>query len=203
MRLVLRKINSGARYLKKIKEKNESLLIVNLIGTTFVTIAISSIGTLGVSLEISKQFWISGSTWAWIAVLVVSWIVLFIWEIVPKILGVRYLEQVAFTVAPIYRLLMILFFPVTRITGWFIKVLNFITWSKWDIHGKKMSSEEFEAFIDMSHEKWAVETEEHKNQMSSRPMRYSSRICNDSSCSDGCCKYKYYCWSTLWIFTYS
>lgn len=157
----IKKNKFWARFLKKIKEKNESLLIVNLIGTTFVTIAISSIGTL-VSLEISKQFWISGNTWAWIAVLVVSWIVLFIWEIIPKILWVRYLEQVAFAVAPIYRFLMIIFFPITLITWWFIRLLNFVTGSKWDIHGKKMSTEEFEAFIDMSHEKWAVETEEHK-----------------------------------------
>lgn len=157
----IKKNKVWARSLKKIKEKNESLLIVNLIWTTFVTIAISSIGTL-VSLEISKEFWISWSTWAWIAVLVVSWIVLFIWEIIPKILGVRYSEQVAFLVAPIYRMLMIIFFPITIITWWFIRILNFITGSKWDLHSKKMSSEEFEAFIDMSHEKWAVEADEHK-----------------------------------------
>lgn len=157
----IKKNKFWARYLKKIKEKNESLLIVNLIGTTFVTIALSSIGTL-VSLDITNKFDLSKGTSAGIAVLVVSWIVLFIWEIIPKILGVRYAEQVALTVAPIYRLLMLIFTPITLITGWFIKVLNFITWSKWDLHGKKMSSEEFEAFIDMSHEKWAVETEEHK-----------------------------------------
>lgn len=150
-----------AFYLKKIKQKNESLLIVNLIWTTFITIALSSIGTL-VALGISKKMAIPEETGATIAVLLVSWIVLIFWEITPKILAVRYAENIAFFVAPIYRFFMILLFPVIFVTELFVKILNLITLSKWDLHSQKMTSEEFEAFIDMWHEKWAVESDEHK-----------------------------------------
>lgn len=157
----LKKWRMWARALKKIKERNESLLIVNLIGTTVVTIWISSLGTV-VSIEMAKELWLSAEKWAWIAVLVVSWIVLLIWEIAPKILWVRYSESVAFFVAPIYRFLMIIMRPIIFLTDIFVKILNlFLSW-KTSLHDKKMSIEEFEAFIDMSHEKWAVEEEEHK-----------------------------------------
>ena len=157
----LKKWRFWAKYLKKIKEKNESLLIVNLIGTTVVTIWISSLGTV-VAIEIAKELWFSAEKWVWIAILVVSSIVLLIWEIAPKILGVRYAENVVFLVAPAYRLLMILLKPIIILTDIFVKILNYLVWWDSQLHDKKMTTEEFEAFIDMSHEKWAVEHGEHK-----------------------------------------
>ena len=157
----LKKWRLWAKALKKIKEKHESLLIVILIWATFVTIWLSSLGTV-VALEISKEMWLSPEQWTWIAVFVDSWIVLLFWEIFPKVLWVRYAEKVAFLVAPIYRLLMTILKPIIFIIDILVKGMNFlIGWSS-SIHDKKMSIEEFEAFIDMSHEKWAVEEEEHK-----------------------------------------
>lgn len=157
----IKKRKFWAKSLKKIKEKNESLLIVNLIWTTIVTISISSLGTI-VALELTKWLHLSAEKWAWIAVLIVSWIVLFIWEIAPKILWVRYIDATALFVAPVYRFLMFILKPFIRVTDIFVKILNFIIGWDGNLHDKKMSSEEFEAFIDLSAKRWAVEEDEHK-----------------------------------------
>lgn len=157
----IKKNRYGAKALKKIKERNEQLLIVNLIGTTVVTIAISSLGTI-VALDIAESMHLSPEKWAWIAVLVVSWIVLFIGEITPKILWVRFLNSTALLVAPIYKFLMFILAPIIWITDIFVKLMNIVFGWEWSLHWHKMTQEEFEAFIDISHEKWAVEEEEHK-----------------------------------------
>lgn len=157
----IKKNRYWAKALKKIKEKNEQLLIVNLIGTTVVTIAISSLWTI-VALDIAESMDLSPEKWAWIAVVVVSWIVLFIWEITPKILWVRFLNSTALLVAPIYRFLMVVLKPFIWVTDIFVKLMNIIFWLEWSLHWHSMTQEEFEAFIDISHEKWAVEEEEHK-----------------------------------------
>lgn len=142
----------GANTLKQIKKHNERLLMTNLIGTTAVTIAISSFSTI-VALDLSHQFQFPGEFGLTLAMLGVSTIILLIGEIAPKILGVRFLNDVAFAIAPIYSGLMILLFPLNWLIEYFVRFLSFITGAQIDIHSKKMTSEEFEAFIDISREK--------------------------------------------------
>ncbi len=55
----LREKRFGAQNLSEIKKNNERLLIVNLIGTTVVTIAISSISTV-VAIQFATKFGFSG-----------------------------------------------------------------------------------------------------------------------------------------------
>jgi len=142
----------GARTLKQIKKHNERLLMTNLIGTTAVTIAISSFSTI-VALDLSKQFHFPGEYGLTLAMLGVSTIILLIGEIAPKILGVRFLSEVAFAVAPVYSGLMFILFPLNWLIEYFIRFMSFVTGGHGDTHGGKMSSEEFEAFIDISREK--------------------------------------------------
>ena len=81
----VKKRRFGAGTLQSIKAQNERLLMTNLIGTTAVTIAISSFSTF-VALDFSKQLHFSGELGVTFALLIVSTIILLFGEIVPKIL---------------------------------------------------------------------------------------------------------------------
>ena len=156
----VKKHRFGAVTLQSIKAQNERLLMTNLIGTTAVTIAISSFSTL-VALDFSKQFELRGLGVTFV-LLAVSSIILLVWEIAPKILWVRFSDQVALGVAPIYRVLMFFLFPLNWMIEYFVRLVSFLTGSDSHIHNKRMTSEEFEAFIDISRENGAVEHSEHK-----------------------------------------
>lgn len=151
----------GAKTLKKLKSQSEMLLITNLVGTTAVTIAISSFSTL-VAIDVSRSLGLSDSIGVTVAMLAVSSIILLIGEIAPKIIGVRFSDEVALAVAPIYRILMIILWPLNKLLEFFMKGLSFLTGTHGDIHSKKMTTEEFEAFIDISREKGVVEDDEHE-----------------------------------------
>lgn len=151
----------GAIALRRIRKESERLLVTNLIGTTAVTIAISSFSTI-VAIDLSHEMSFPGELGVTIAMLFVSGIILLIGEIAPKIIGVRFSDEVALMVAPAYRALMILLLPLNWIIEYFIKFVSFVTGAHVDLHGKKMTSEEFEAFIDIGHKKGAVETHEHR-----------------------------------------
>lgn len=127
--------------------------MTNLVGTTAVTIAISSFSTI-VALDFSKQIQLPGELAVTFALLFVSSIILLIGEIAPKILGVRFSDQVAFMVAPAYRVLMILLFPLNWLIEFFVRFIGFLTGTNTNsLHSKQMTAEEFEAFIDISREK--------------------------------------------------
>lgn len=151
----------GAITLQSIKAQNERLLMTNLIGTTAVTIAISSFSTI-VAIDASHQFSLPGQLGLTVAMLTVSTIILLIGEIAPKILGVRFSDQTALIVAPAYRVLMLLLFPLNWLIEYFVRFISFLTGANVNLHNKRMTSEEFEAFIDISHEKGVVEAHEHK-----------------------------------------
>lgn len=142
----------GAATLQSIKAQNERLLMTNLVGTTAVTIAISSFSTI-VALDASREISLPGEWAITIAMLTVSTVILLIGEIAPKILGVRFSDQVAFLVAPVYRVLMFLLFPLNWLIEYFVRFVSFLTGAHPHLHNQQMTSEEFEAFIDISHEK--------------------------------------------------
>lgn len=148
----VKKRRFGAVTLQKIKAQNERLLMTNLVGTTAVTIAISSFSTV-VALDFSREFSLPGELGVTAAMLAVSTIILLIGEIAPKILGVRFSDQVAFIVAPVYRILMWVLFPVNWLIEYYVRFVSFLTGAHSDLHDQKMTQEEFEAFIDISHEK--------------------------------------------------
>lgn len=148
----VKKRRFGAVTLQSIKTQNERLLMTNLVGTTAVTIAISSFSTI-VALDASRQFSLSEQWGLTLSLLTVSTIILLVGEIAPKILGVRFSDQVALIVAPVYRVLMFLLFPLNWLIEYFVRFISFLTGAQANLHSKRMTSEEFEAFIDISHEK--------------------------------------------------
>jgi putative hemolysin len=151
----------GSKSLRKILKDPERLLIVNLIGTTIVTIAISSLSTV-VAIEMASSLGLSGEQAVAAVIFVASAVILLFGEIAPKIIGVRYADSVALAVAPMYRFLMFVCTPLNFLIHFFVRFIGFLTGGKVDIHSKKMSQEELEAFIDLSHASGAVESHEHK-----------------------------------------
>jgi putative hemolysin len=150
-----------ARTLAKLKKKNERLLITNLIATLFVTSAPMIIAERYITPEMVHIFTeLPESTISLVVYIISFMIVLLFGEITSKILGVRFNDRIALAAAPIYQLIVWLLLPLTWIVEQFVKVLSWVTGGKLEMHGTKVSEEELDAFIDMSHAGGAVEEDE-------------------------------------------
>lgn len=148
-----------SKFLKKIKKDNDKLLIAILIWNNLVNVWASALATT-TSIQLAEKFGLPGSYWIWIATWMVTMILLLFWEITPKTICSKYNEQVSLFVAPFYFIFTKILYPIIFIIEIFVKMIWYFFGNN-SIH-IKMSSEELEAFIDMSHENWAVEEEEHK-----------------------------------------
>ncbi len=149
-----------ARTLAKLKKNNERLLITNLIGTLFVTSAPMIVAEKYITPEMVIIFGGSPETTSLFVYMVSFMVVLLFGEITSKILGVRFNDRIALFVAPIYQVLVWILYPLTWFVEQFVRVLSWITGWKLDMHGTKVSEEELDAFIDMSHAGGAVEEDE-------------------------------------------
>ncbi len=150
-----------AESLQEIKQHSERFLVINLVGTTIVTIAISSFSTI-MAISFSHYGILPEKQMVPFIVSVASVVILLVGEIAPKILWVRFTDVVALKVAPIYRTLLFVFRPINFLIEFFIRFINLFTGKKTELHSHTISSEELEAFIDLSRDKWAVEDHEHR-----------------------------------------
>ncbi len=149
----------GAKSLARIKEKNDRLLIVILIGNNLVNVGASALATVG-ALKIAESLRLPGEYGIALATGAVTLILLFFGEITPKSIASKYAGAVALAVAPAYEFLMTVLLPLTVVIEWFIRGIHKLFRTHSD--GQKMSAEELEAFLEISHESGAVETHEHK-----------------------------------------
>lgn len=149
----------GAKSLEKIRENTDQLLTTILIGNNIVNVLSASFAT-AVTLQLARTSNLSEATAVSIATAAVTVFLLLFGEITPKTVCARYNVPISLVVAPFYRFLMIVLYPLTLITEYFLKGMLWIFWMK-DVP-KKISYQEVEAFIDMSHEEWEVEDDERK-----------------------------------------
>lgn len=156
---LIKEKKSWALLLKKIKSKNDKLLITIQIWVTLVNVATSWIATIE-AIGIFKQYNIPEHYALGIVTWVVTFLILVFWEIIPKSLCLKYSERISLAVAPIYVFLMFIMTPITFLIEIIVKLSSFITGS--DKISSSITSEELEAFIDMSRAEWAVEKDEHK-----------------------------------------
>jgi putative hemolysin len=156
----IRQKRFGARTLAKLKKKNERLLITNLIATLFVTSAPMIIAEKYITPEMLHIFGWSEETTSLVVYMVSFMVVLLFGEITSKILWVRFNDQIALAAAPIYQVIVWILLPLTWIVEQFVKILSWVTGWKLEMHGTKVSEEELNAFIDMSHAGGAVEEDE-------------------------------------------
>ena len=149
----------GAKSLEIIKSDMDKLLITVMIGNNLVNVGASALGTLASlslaqSLALPSQYAIAIATW------VVTMIILVFGDITPKTLFARYSVPVALAVAPFYRFLIFVFTPLSFFLNHFVKFIARLFGSEG--YSNKITASELHAFIDMSHEGWAVEADERR-----------------------------------------
>jgi putative hemolysin len=155
----LRQKKMWAKSLAYLRKKWEALLVTNLIGTTLATVWASSVAAL-LAISLADITIYSHDTVLIVVPTITTLIILFIWEIVPKIIGITIPERIALLVAPIYRSIFILFRPISWLVEIIIAGLSRLSGKNLEIHTKEVSEEELDAFIDMSHAGGAVEEDE-------------------------------------------
>lgn len=166
---LVREKRFGAESLEKIKENTDKLLITILIGNNIVNTATASYAAL-VTTKIAETYNLSQEVGVAIATAVVTVVLLLFGEITPKTICTRYNIELSLLVAPIYRVLMLVLTPISFLIEYFVKGVSYIFGGNYD---KKISYQEVEAFIDMSHEEGEVEDDERrqmKNLLSLRDM---------------------------------
>ena len=144
-----------SKALKKIKENNDRLLITILIWNNLVNVYTAALATT-IAISFWEAAWLAQATSIWIATWIVTFLLLLFWEIIPKSLATKNAAPISLMVAPIYKFLMLILFPVIT----FMEVLIRIFSPKSKI--EQLTDEEIESFIDMSREFWTLEKEEHE-----------------------------------------
>ena len=135
------------------------LLTTVMIGNNLVNVAASALGTMA-SISLAESLALPEEYGILLATAVVTFILLIFWDITPKTIFARYSTPISLAVAPLYRVLILLFLPLSFFLDIFIKWFARILWA--DKQNSRISYSEVEAFIDMSHEEGEVEADERR-----------------------------------------
>ena len=145
---LVREKRFGAESLERIKSNTDKLLITILIGNNIVNTAAASYAAL-LTTRFAESSGLSQETGVLIATAVVTILLLLFGEITPKTICTRYNVSLSLLVAPIYRVLIFILTPISFLIEYFVKGVSYLFGGNYD---KKISYQEVEAFIDMSHE---------------------------------------------------
>lgn len=154
---LLKQSRFGCAALKKIKENNDRLLITILIWNNLVNTFTAAFATsIAISIASSGGFWVSESAAIWIATWTVTFLLLLFGEIIPKSIATKNAASISLAVAPIYKVLMIVFYPVII----FLEALIRLFTKK--SHVEQITDEEIESFIDMTKNSWNLADHQHE-----------------------------------------
>ncbi|PZM87198.1 MAG: hypothetical protein DLD55_02660 [candidate division SR1 bacterium] len=134
---------TGSQALAQLKKQPERMLIAILIGNNIVNIAAASLATL-ISLQIAGQINYDQNTVITLATILVTILVLLFGEIFPKTFATTNAEKISLLIAPLYKWLIKLFFPIIIVLERMMKGLT--------KKQKKssVSESDLEAFIELS-----------------------------------------------------
>lgn len=152
---LLKQNKFGSKSLKKIKENNDRLLITILIWNNLVNVYTAALATT-IAIWLAESSWLPQSTAIWLATWVVTFLLLLFWEIIPKSIATKNAATISLLVAPIYKVLMIILYPIISFIEILIKIFS---GSK---QVEQMSEEEIESFIDMWKQSWWLDDKEHE-----------------------------------------
>ena len=152
---LLKQNKFGSKSLKKIKENNDRLLITILIWNNLVNVYTAALATT-IAIWLAEASGLPQSTAIWIATWVVTFLLLLFWEIIPKSIATKNAASISLIVAPIYKVLMIILYPVISFMEILIKTFS------WKEKVEQMTEEEIESFIDMWKESWSIDHKEHE-----------------------------------------
>lgn len=141
--------------LKKIKENNDRLLITILIWNNLVNTYTAALATT-IALWMAEWLGMEKSAAIWISTWIVTFLLLMFWEIIPKSFAIKNAVSIALFVAPIYKFLMLILFPVIFVIEGIIKIF-----SKKHV-SEQITDEEIESFIDMWKNTGTLEHAEHQ-----------------------------------------
>ncbi|MCP4523438.1 MAG: HlyC/CorC family transporter [Candidatus Gracilibacteria bacterium] len=144
----------GSLSLKKIKENNDRLLITILIGNNLVNTYTAALATT-IALNLASGLGVEKSTAIGVATGVVTFLLLMFGEIIPKSFAIKNSVSIALLVAPVYKGMMILLYPVIIFIEAIIKVF-----SKKEV-SEQITDEEIESFIDFGKDSGTLEHSEH------------------------------------------
>ncbi|MDD3794304.1 MAG: hemolysin family protein [Candidatus Gracilibacteria bacterium] len=147
----------GAKSLKKVRGDSDKLLITILIGNNLVnTITASLATTIAISIAKNSGMGLTEATAVGISTGVITFLLLLFGEIIPKSIAIKNATSIALFVAPIYKVLIYILYPLILIIGFIVKIF-----SKKG-HVETMSEEEIESFIDMGRDKGGIDDDEHE-----------------------------------------
>lgn len=141
----------NANVLEAIKDKPQKLLITILIGNNLVNIGSASLATV----VATNAF---GSAGVGIATGVMTLLILFFGEIVPKTFAQRNAEKYSLKLAPVMRVLILALYPIV----WIMNVTTIAVQRIFRIEegGLAVSEEDVKAMVVMGHEEGTVEQDE-------------------------------------------
>lgn len=146
-----------SKSLRKIKKNNDRLLITILIWNNLVnTFTAAFATTIAINIARSSWMWLSEATTVWLATWIITFLLLLFGEIIPKSIATKNSASISLLVAPIYKILMIVLYPIISFLEVIIKIF-----SKGG-HIEKITEEEIESFMDIWKEAWALKNDEHE-----------------------------------------
>lgn len=144
-----------ATSLKQIKSNNDRLLITVLIGNNLVNTYTAALATT-IALTMADSLGYEKSAAIWIATWTVTFLLLMFGEIIPKSFAIKNAVSISLLVAPVYKFLMFLLFPLIIIIETIIKIF-----SKKEF-AEEITEEEIESFIDLWKNSGTLEDAEHE-----------------------------------------
>ncbi len=152
---LVKKKKFGAKTLKQIKEQNDRLLIAILIWNNLVNVYTAALATQ-IAISFAKSVSLPEAEAVWIATWIITFLLLLFGEIIPKSFATKNAVKISLFVAPIYKFLIIVLFPIILFIDIIIKIFA------WEKNIETMSEDEIESFIDMWAEKWWIDKEEYE-----------------------------------------
>ncbi len=144
----------NAGILKKVMDKYDRMITTILVGNNVVNLSASAIATI-----FTVRIW--GNVYVSAATGILTFLVLIFGEIIPKTLARRHYVKLSLFVAPVIRVLMILFFPMVWVLDRIVLFFFFIMGQK-DAYSAGITENEFRTYVDVSHEDGVIEQDEKK-----------------------------------------
>lgn len=144
-----------SRALRDIKEDTDSLLIMILIWNNLVNVYTAALATQ-IAIWISKTMDIDQTQAVWISTWIITIFLLLFWEIIPKSFASKNAQLISLIVAPLYKFLITIFYPIIFIIKVVIRIFS----------GKKttenITDEEIKSFLEMWRVNWWIDDSDHE-----------------------------------------
>lgn len=144
-----------SRALRDIKEDTDSLLIMILIWNNLVNVYTAALATQ-IAIWISETMDIDQTQAVWISTWIITIFLLLFWEIIPKSFASKNAQLISLIVAPLYKFLITIFYPIIFIIKVVIRIFS----------GKKttenITDEEIKSFLEMWRVNWWIDDSDHE-----------------------------------------